>query len=121
VLSLIPKGRHFELLAGSDAQIVLTMFQGGTGILSLLSCVFPKLIVEVCEQVDKGDWDEAIRVQQKILRVRQGLKVGPFMAAYKYASTITGSPLGQMKYPLSELSEKEKASVREILEEQKMI
>ena len=55
VLSLIPKDRHFELMAGSDAQIVTTMMLGGLGILSLLSCVFPKIIVEVVEAAEAGD------------------------------------------------------------------
>lgn len=121
MLRLIPENRHFELLAGSDAQIVTTMMIGGTGILSLLSCVFPKLIVEVCDAAEKGDWKEAQKVQKKILRVRQALKIGPFMAAYKYVGQLVGAQLGRMKWPLSELNDVEKQKVTDILNEQNML
>jgi 4-hydroxy-tetrahydrodipicolinate synthase len=121
VLRLIGEERHFELLAGSDALIVTTMMHGGVGILSLVTSVFPRLIVEVCTAADNGDWAKALEIQNKILRVRQALKVGPFMAAYKYVGNLIGTPLGRMKYPLNELNESEKGKVKDILVEQGMI
>ena len=121
VLRLIGNDRHFELLSGSDAQIVTTMMLGGTGVLSLVTSVFPKLVVEVCDAADAKDWFKAIEIQSKILRVRQALKIGPFMAAYKYAGNLFGTPLGKMKYPFSELTEDEKTKVKAILVEQGMI
>ena len=121
VLRLIGGERHFELLAGSDAQIVTTMMLGGVGILSLVTSVFPRLVVEVCEAAWAKDWKKAIEVQNKIIRVRQALKVGPFMAAYKYVGNLIGAPLGRMKYPLTELNDSEREKVRAILSEQGMI
>ena len=121
VLRLIGDERHFELLAGSDAQIVTTMMLGGVGILSLVTSVFPRLVVEVCEAAWAKDWKKAIEVQNKIIRVRQALKVGPFMAAYKYVGNLIGAPLGRMKYPLTELNDSEKEKVKVILSEQGMI
>ena len=121
VLRLIGKERHFELMAGSDAQIVSTYMLGGAGVFSLITCVFPKLIVDTCEAAEKGDWDKAKELQDKILRVRQALKVGPFMAAYKYVGTLINAPLGRMKAPLSEVSESDKKKILEILNEQQML
>ena len=120
-LRLIGNDRHFELLAGSDAQIVTTMMLGGVGILSLVTSVFPKIIVDVCNAAEAGNWQEAKEIQYKILRIRQALKIGPFMAAYKYVGNLKGTPLGSMKWPLSELSESEKGKVNIILKEQNMI
>lgn len=121
VLRLIGDTRHFELLAGSDAQIVTTMMLGGVGILSLVTSVFPKLIVDVCAAADAKNWVEAITIQNKILRVRQALKVGPFMAAYKYVGNLIGAPLGQMSNPFTGLTDAEKEKVKTILVEQEMI
>jgi 4-hydroxy-tetrahydrodipicolinate synthase len=121
VLRLIGENRHFELLAGSDAQIVTSMMLGGVGILSLVTSVFPRIVVEVCNAAEAKNWKEAINIQNKILRVRQALKIGSFMAAYKYVGNLIGSPLGRMRYPLSELSEIEKEKVKDILIEQNMI
>lgn len=121
VLRLIGKKRHFELMAGSDAQIVSTYMLGGVGVFSLITCVFPKLIVDTCAAAETGDWERAKELQEKILRVRQALKVGPFMAAYKYVGMLVNAPLGKMKAPLSEVSESDKDKILEILNEQCML
>ncbi|MDD2981344.1 MAG: dihydrodipicolinate synthase family protein [Hespellia sp.] len=121
VLRLIGKDRQFDLMSGSDAQIVSTYMMGGVGVFSLITCVFPKLIVDVCEASAAGDWEKARELQEKILRVRQAMKVGPFMAAYKYVATLVNAPLGKMKEPLSEVSESDKCKILEILKEQQMI
>lgn len=121
VLRLIGKERHFELMAGSDAQIVPTYMLGGVGVFSLITCVFPKLIVDICKASEDGDWEKAKELQEKILRVRQALKVGPFMAAYKYVGTLVNVPLGRMKAPLSEVGENDKKKIKEILNEQHML
>ncbi|WP_270815338.1 dihydrodipicolinate synthase family protein [Hungatella effluvii] len=121
VLRLIGKDRHFELMAGSDAQILTTSMLGGVGVFSLLTCIFPKLIVDICTTIEEGDWETAKDMQEKILRVRQAMKIGPFMAAYKYVGGLVGAPLGKMKAPLSEVSETDKKKIVEILKEQGML
>ena len=121
VLRLIGKDRHFELMAGSDAQILTTSMLGGVGVFSLLTCIFPKLIVDICTTIEEGDWETAKDMQEKILRVRQAMKIGPFMAAYKCVGGLVGAPLGKMKAPLSEVSEMDKKKIVEILKEQGML
>ena len=107
LIGLIGEERHFELLAGSDAQIVTTAMLGGAGGISLITVVFPDLIVECCEACEKGEWEKAIELQQKILKVREALKCVPFMAAYKYVSGRLGRPLGGMRKPMAYVSEKD--------------
>lgn len=114
-------GRPIELMAGSDAQIMTTMMLGGVGVISLISTVFPKLIVDICAACDRKDWEKAKQLQFKIIRVREALKIGPFMAAYKYVGTQVGNPMGTMREPLKSLSEENKASIDKILKEQEMI
>ncbi|MEA4895225.1 MAG: dihydrodipicolinate synthase family protein [Oscillospiraceae bacterium] len=121
VLSLIGKGRHFELMAGSDAQILSTSLLGGHGVVSLITCVFPKLIVEMCDAVAQKDLDRAEVLQGKILRVRQALKIGPFMSAYKYVAQLTGNPLGRIKAPLDEVNESEKEKIKNLLIKESML
>jgi dihydrodipicolinate synthase/N-acetylneuraminate lyase len=103
LIGLIGDGRHFELLAGCDAQITTTMMLGGLGAISLISTVFPKLIMDVVKPAEIGDWEASIAAQAKVLKVRSALKIGPFMAAYKHAAGKIGLPMGKMKAPLSEL------------------
>lgn len=121
VIRLVGKNCHFELMAGSDAQILTTSMLGGVGVFSLLTCIFPKLIVDICTAIEGGEWETAKEMQEKILRIREAMKIGPFMAAYKYVGGLVGAPLGKMKAPLSEVSESDKKKVLEILKEQGMI
>jgi 4-hydroxy-tetrahydrodipicolinate synthase len=121
VMRLIGSERHFELMAGSDAQILSTCQLGGVGVFSLLTCVFPKLITNICDAIDRRDWETAKLMQWKILQVREALKVGPFMAAYKYVGQLVGVPLGQMKAPLKGLSGEEEAKIVSMLKELDML
>ena len=121
LLDLIGKERHFELMAGSDAQIYSIGMLGGLGVVSLITCVFPALIVEMCKAMQEKDTQKAFELQGKILRVRQALKIGPFMAAYKYVSQLTGTPLGLIRAPLGSVSEAEKEKIKSLLIAENMI
>lgn len=121
LIDLIGKDRHFELMAGSDAQILSTSLLGGKGVVSLITCVFPKLILELINAIEHKDYEQAQELQGKVLRVRQALKVGPFMGAYKYVSELIGSPLGKMKAPLREVSEADKVKIKDMLARENMI
>ncbi len=107
LLQSLEDGRHFELLSGSDALTMPLMMLGGVGVISLISVVFPKMIVDLCAACEAQDWAAATKLQNKVLRVRESLKIGPFMAAYKYVGAKVGVPLGLVKRPLTGLSEKE--------------
>jgi 4-hydroxy-tetrahydrodipicolinate synthase len=107
LLQSLADGRHFELMSGSDALTMPIMMLGGIGVISLISVVFPKLIVESCAACSAQDWTRATELQNKVLRVREALKIGPFMAAYKYVGAKVGTPLGVVKPPLAGLNEKE--------------
>lgn len=116
LIALIGKERHFELLAGSDAQIVTTAMLGGAGGISLITVVFPELIVECCKACEEEEWEKAIELQETILKVREALKCGPFMAAYKYVSERLGRSLGRMRKPLAYVSEQDRRMIDEKLE-----
>ena len=107
--------RHLELMAGSDALIMPIMMLGGIGVISLVSVVFPKLIIDLCAACSAQDWETARKLQNKVLRVRGALKIGPFMAAYKYVGQLVGIPLGVVKHPLTGLNQKEKDTISSIL------
>ena len=119
--SLIGKDRHFEVMSGSDATILPTYQLGGVGVFSLITCVFPELIAELCDACGKGEWARAQALQNKVLRVRKALKVGPFMAAYKYVGTLNGAPLGCVKRPMADVNDAEKAKIRDLLEKENML
>jgi len=107
--------RHMELMAGSDSQIQVTMMLGGLGIFSLLTTLFPSMIAQTVEACEKKDWQKAALLQAKVNRIREAIKIGPFMAAYKYVARKIGHPLGYMRAPFIEISEADAIRIDAIL------
>lgn len=112
----IRKGKHFECISGSDATIFPTLSIGGCGIISLISAVFPKPIIDVCETYFQGDMDKSFDIQKTILDIRTALKGAPFLAGYKYAASLIGLPLGIVRNPLSDATDAQKRVIRDNLE-----
>lgn len=114
-LRRIGHDRPMELLGGSDATSWLLMLLGSPGTISIISTVFPKPVKDMCDAYFAGDVERARDLQDFILDIRDTLKTGPFVAGYKYASTLAGVPLGSMRKPLAELSEADKGKIKEKL------
>ncbi len=115
-MRLIGDEREIEFMNGSDATTFSVMQLGGVGVVSLISAVFPKEIKALTDAMEEGDEKKARKAQDRILMIREALKTGPFVAGYKYASSLIGVPLGYMRKPLAELNENEKDKIKANLE-----
>ena len=113
--------RPFELICGSDAQTATTMMLGGIGVISLISAVFPQPIIDLCEACDSGNWEQANEMQARVLRIREALKIGPFLAAYRFAADKAGVSLGYARQPLVPLNDAEKEKVEKLLKAEHLI
>lgn len=111
----IKDGKHFECISGSDATIFPTLAVGGCGIISLISAVFPKPIIDVCEVYFQGDIQKSFDIQKYILDIRTALKGAPFLAGYKYAASLVGLPMGIVRNPLSDATDNQKLVIKENL------
>ena len=112
VQSMIKDGKHWECISGSNATIFPTLTVGGCGIISLISAVFPKPIIEICDLYFAGDIEGAFNKQKEILDIRTALKGAPFLAGYKYAAELIGLPLGIVRAPLADASTAEKEKIK---------
>ena len=115
--TLLSIERPPEVFAGSDGLIYDIMASGGSGIVSLVIDVFPKLITEIVDSLDRGNFKKALDQQRFILKVRSVLKAGGLTSGYRYASGLVGVELGNPRIPYSTLSDKDKASIRKGLED----
>ena len=111
-MRLIGHDREMEFLNGSDATTYPVMLLGGKGVVSLISAVFPEPIIKLCNLMLEGKTQEARDQQDYVLQIREALKCGPFVAGYKYASSLIGVPLGSLRKPLAELSDADKDKIR---------
>lgn len=120
-MRLVRKDKEYEFLAGSDATIYPIMAMGGLGVVSLISTVFPKPIIKLCDQALAGDLEGAKKTQFEVLKLREVLKIGSFMAGYKYAAELIGIPMGKVKRPLTPLTSAQKDKLTNDLKELAMI
>jgi dihydrodipicolinate synthase/N-acetylneuraminate lyase len=120
LFQLIGKDR-LSVLSGSDALTVPMMLTGGKGVISLVTTVFPELIVEMVSAAEAENWGRAMELQEKVMRVRKALKIGPFMAAYKHVATLLGFSLGVPRPPLQRLPAEQRQLIETSLAEEGML
>ena len=74
---------NFSILAGSDATFYSTLALGGSGIVSLISLIFPDLVNGLYQAFCDRNYKEAFSRQIFIMKVRDALKSAPLIAGYK--------------------------------------
>ncbi len=108
----------FSFLCGSDALIFTYLQFGASGAVSAIANVFPELVVELYNSFIKGDHEEALMLQDKVLRIRRIFKGYPYMSAIKAALKLRGFDFGNLRSPLQSL---EKADLEKLKLELQML
>ncbi len=97
-------GDKLDLYSGNDDQIVPLLALGGSGVISVLSNVFPKETVEMCNKAFSGDFKGAAKMQYDYLPLINALfsEVNPIpvkaaMAAMGYGENYLRLPLTPME------------------------
>lgn len=109
------------VFAGSDGLIYDIIMSGGSGIVSLIIDVFPGLITDIVDSIERKDFKKALEQQRFILKARSVLKTGGLTAGYRFASSLVGVPIGNARIPYSTVSEMDKKTIRTELEKLRLI
>lgn len=94
----------FAVWSGNDDQIVPVIASGGSGVISVLSNVYPEKTKQLCDAAFHGDWKTANILQQQLLPVIDFLfcEVNPIPV--KSAMRYIGYDCGECRLPLTALS-----------------
>ncbi len=97
-------GPDFDIWSGNDDQIVPVMALGGSGVISVLSNVYPKQTNAMCHAALSGDFETAAEMQLGFLPLIDLLfcEVNPIPA--KEAMKLIGYDCGDCRLPLSKLT-----------------
>lgn len=110
-------GPDANVLVGSDDMLHPSIAAGANGLISALGNVAPELMVRLYETSTAGDATTARRLQAIAVRLRNLLKSGPHLAAYKFAVRWRGNPgFGGVIAPLTECSPDEERRLADGLE-----
>lgn len=104
------------VLAGSDALFLDGLLAGARGVVSAVADCFPEVVVATYDAYAAGQLAEAHRLQEKMIRLRQALKMGPYIHPYKLALSWRGVDVGGMRPPLRSATPDEARAIRAALE-----
>ncbi|HVV79333.1 MAG TPA: 4-hydroxy-tetrahydrodipicolinate synthase [Pseudolabrys sp.] len=108
-------GPDFNQLSGEDGTCLGFMAHGGHGCISVTANVAPRLCSEFQAACLKGDYNAALKIQDKLLPLHQNLFVETNPSPAKYALSLLGKCDDRVRLPMVPLSDKSKAVVREAM------
>jgi 4-hydroxy-tetrahydrodipicolinate synthase len=77
--------------------------------------VAPALCAELMEAVFKGDYRQALRIQDRLTPLHSAMFVEPGVGGAKYALSVLGRARNEMRLPLVPVTESAEALIRRAL------
>ena len=106
-------GENFTVWSGNDDQIVPAMASGASGVISVLSNVYPEETQELCAAALKGDYETAAAIQRELLPLIDLLfcEVNPIPV--KAAMKCIGYDCGSCRLPLCKPTNEHQKQIEE--------
>lgn len=114
-------GRDLDIYSGNDDQIVPILSLGGKGVISVLSNIMPKETHDICELWFEGKVKESADLQLKLLKLINSLFIEVNPIPVKTAMNLLGWCTDEIRLPLCEMEEKNRAVLIEAMKEQNLL
>ena len=108
-------GDSFNQLSGEDATTLAYMTYGGHGSISVTSNIAPKLCSDLMNLCLAGKFDEASKINDKLMKLHECLFIEPSPGPVKYAAEKLGLMSSELRLPLVEISKNTKDRVDEAM------
>jgi 4-hydroxy-tetrahydrodipicolinate synthase len=108
-------GEGFIQLSGEDATALGFMAHGGQGCISVTSNVAPRLCAEFQDSCLAGDYNKALKIQDRLMPLHVNLFIETNPAPAKYALSLLGKCSEACRLPLAPLAEASKRAVRDAM------
>ncbi|MGO9703414.1 MAG: 4-hydroxy-tetrahydrodipicolinate synthase [Xanthobacteraceae bacterium] len=108
-------GEDFNQLSGEDITALGFMAHGGHGCISVTSNVAPRLCAEFQNACLKGNYAQALKLQDKLAPLHTNLFLETNPAPVKYALSLLGKCAETVRLPMVPIAEKTRAAVREAM------
>lgn len=110
-------GDELNLWSGNDDQIYDLMERGGKGVISVLSNICPQETHDIVQKYLDGDKEGSKTLMDKYMKLAKAMFVDVNPIPVKEAVSLIGFNAGPVRMPLIEMDEKNKAYVKETMEE----
>jgi 4-hydroxy-tetrahydrodipicolinate synthase len=114
--SAIIANTDLTVLSGDDSLTLPLMALGARGIISVVGNIIPQDMIELCRAVDRKDGDTARKMHYKTFALcRDMLSLSTNPIPLKSAMQMLGRDTGELRLPMTPLSDAEKAKLRATL------
>src|SRR5712692_5652897 len=107
----------FTILSGDDSLTLPFMAVGAAGVVSVASNLFPSEVCALVRACESGDLKSAAKLHRKLLPLFKDLFIEPNPVPVKTALGWRGAMSGEVRLPLCEMSEANRARLRKTLGE----
>lgn len=104
-------GTDFIQISGEDPTAHGFNAQGGVGCISVTANVAPQLCAQVQAACLRGDYAEALKIQDRLMPLHGAIFAEPGVTGVKYAMSLLGKCSAEVRPPLTPLTENAKAGV----------
>lgn len=108
-------GTDMQFLVGSDSKMLEAFQLGASGAVAGTSNVITELDLNIYDAFQKGDIQEATRLQQDMDVFRKVNKLGSVPSVMKKALELMGIPVGPARLPVQELNDEVITNIKEML------
>jgi 4-hydroxy-tetrahydrodipicolinate synthase len=108
-------GTKFIQLSGEDGTALGFNAHGGTGCISVTANVAPRLCSEFQEATLRGDYAEALKLQDRLMPLHHAIFVESSPGPVKYAASLIGLCEPDARLPLVPVVDSTKKAVREAM------
>ncbi|MBQ2220010.1 MAG: 4-hydroxy-tetrahydrodipicolinate synthase [Elusimicrobia bacterium] len=112
---------EMDLISGDDALTVPIMAIGGTGVISVLSNICPKVVADLVNAMLKKDLDKANEIAFKWLPLVKAMFIETNPIPVKAAMAMMGICSDEMRLPMCSWSDEHKESLRKTLKSYNLI
>lgn len=117
---LLPHTPHFTLLSGEDGLTLPMMALGASGVISVISNLFPKEVVALVQSMQREDLAGARALHEELLPFVKLAFLETNPIPIKTALSLCGLPSGGCRLPLCELRPENQAQLLSFLKNKKL-
>ncbi|MDR2761507.1 MAG: 4-hydroxy-tetrahydrodipicolinate synthase [Planctomycetaceae bacterium] len=115
-VSSIIENSDLTILSGDDSLTLPIMSIGGRGVISVVGNIIPSEIINLCKTFDNGDIILSREIHYKIFKLcRNMLSLSTNPIPIKAAMKILGRDNGELRLPLTPLTQNEELKLRETM------
>ena len=114
-------GDELNIWSGNDDQIVDVLERGGKGVISVLSNVCPQETHDIVAKYLDGDIEGSKKMMNKYMKLAKNLFCDVNPIPVKEAVNMIGFNAGKCRLPLIDMTDENKAMIKETLEEYGLI